>query len=597
MLGVKTISGVFLDLSPNTSVQLQRKSPFFEQDSLAEEYSLPLTFKYTPKNARELGLQTHFYTRRIRKVIEGVQLYDGNNFCYVGDLIITSASGNINAPDKGSITGFFQTGVSSFFNAVKGKKLRELQLGGPRPFAWTNNDPTSTAAGFWQHIHQTLDGLHEYSFAPIRDEMWSGSTDDGTAEWINKLNDAGALDYAANVNTLAPQVSLKYLLQQTFEEHGWSFDFSRMDDQTWQTLFLPSFYSVTWKRVIQTLQAPYFDTAPLPTITINLQNHVPPEMLITNFIIALRNRYNWGFEFDAGRRVASIFPLRGLANGVRKNWTPYMPAGYDSDFSEEVPVVAFKNEIDSNDGLATAPDFKKITPGAPVFDFMSLPVPDENNFLQVVYCWKENQYYQCHYDETGGTYSWDLYASGIYNYEPDGTNQDITTEASTMPVYRTLYRPQTYQDYYGLFPYCLQEGNWEGKKGDFVAWGLRLLFHRGLVWEGTASGLKGQQKYPYLTSICTTYTQEEPDLPWSNVYTHTLQGVDRGIIPFWWYETMKFLGQSEVQTLRLALPRRELKAFSWSDVILLRNIPYIVQELPEQIPYPGYVEAKLRRIG
>ncbi|MEP7375541.1 MAG: hypothetical protein ABI675_19505 [Chitinophagaceae bacterium] len=594
MLGLD-INGERLDLSPGTTAQLERISPFLSLDSLAGEYTLPFTFSYTPRNARLLGLPNHFYTRRVKKTI-AVRLFDNNNFSYTGDLIIEAAKLNVNDITKSTINGKFVTGVSSFFQPVKKKKLKELVLGGVRTFAWTNNNPASTNLGFWQHIHKTLAGTMDYSFAPIANEKWAGSNEPGTPDWMNKLGTDGNLDFDNNYNTLAPQVSLKYLLQQVFTEHGWDFDYSEMNDDQWQTLFIPSFYSVTWQKIIQVIADPFFDYAPLNNININLQNHVPPDMLITELLLALRNRYNWGFDFDSSKRVCKMRPLKNLANGARKDWTKYMNPKWDSDFSEDVKIFAFRNEIDSSDALSSKPDLIKITMGDPVLDFEDLPAPVEANFNLVVYCWKQNQYFQNRYNEDDQVYEWAIYADNIYDYEPTGNNEDIATVASTMPMYKREYR-NIGVPYYGLFPLCEQEGNWDGKEGDFVSWGLRLLFHRGLVWEANAGGTMGLIKYPYLTSSCFTITQDEADLVWSNVYRQEFEGVDKGILNYWWKDTLKYLEQSDVITGILNLPRQELLNFSWSDVILLRNIPHIVQKFTEVIPYNKTVETELRRIG
>src|SRR5688572_1855413 len=118
MLGV-FVNGIRLDLSPGTTAQVQRTSPFFAKDSLANEISLPLTFPYSPKNAKALGLTNHFYTRREKKKVPGVKYYDRNNFAYTGDLIIEAAELDINDITQSTITGYFFTGVSSFFNAIK----------------------------------------------------------------------------------------------------------------------------------------------------------------------------------------------------------------------------------------------------------------------------------------------------------------------------------------------------------------------------------------------------------------------------------------------------------------------------------------------
>jgi hypothetical protein len=596
MLGI-SIGSSFLDLSPATAAQLERKSPFFNSDDLAEEYSLPFTFPYTPNNARLLGLQNHFYTRRL-KIKIAAKLYDNNNFSYTGELMVTAAKLNANDITKSTITGYFVTGASSFFQQIKNKKLKELTLGGIREMAWTNNDPASANIGFWQLIHRSLAGTMEYSFAPIRNSMWSGSNDAGTPDWMNRLDNFANLDYDNNFNTLAPQVSLKYLLNQICGEHGWTFDYSRMPEASWQSLFLPSFYAITWQKIIPLVALPYFGFAPLNNIQLNLQNHVPPEVYIQNFIIMLRNRYNWGFEFESTTQTVSMFALKDLSDGAKKNFTPYMTSDWDSDFSEDKKIFAFKNTIDGNDALSSSPDFNKLTLQPPVELFTDLPTAEDATFNQVFYVWKENKYYQCRYNETALAYEWDVLADGIYNYEPHGNNTSIDTEASTMPVYKTLYRTNGVTDYYGLFPLCEQEGNWEGKDGEFKPWGVRLLFHRGLVWEANPLGFIGSEKYPYLTSICFTITQTEPDLEWSNVYVHPLpDDVDKGLISYWWKETLKYLQQSEVASGTLLLPRLEMINWKWSDVVLLKNIPYTSQKIIEVIPYDGTVKVELRRIG
>lgn len=596
MLGI-SINGEFLDLSPGTTAQIERTSPFFNSDDLAEEYSLPFTIPYTPKNARLLGFPNHYYTRRFKNKIPA-KLYDNNNFAYGGMLVVESAGLNVNDVTQTHIGGYFLSGVSSFFQEVKNKKLKELYLDGVRNFIWTNNDPASPNIGFWQVIHKAMDGSREYLFAPIRNSMWSGTDDAGSPDMMNKIGEDGNLDYASNYSTLAPQISLKYLLTKIFEEHDWAFDYSEMNDAAWETIYMPSFYAVTWQKVVKLPNDPWFQYSPLPNISMNLQNHVPPEEYIQNFIIGLRNRYNWGFDFDSVTKTCSMFPLKNLANGVKKDWTKFMAEQLDSSFSEDEKIFAFKNEIDSNDGLSSSPDFTKVQYGNPVDSYSDLPAPVEDNFNQVIFVWKDNKFYQNRYNDTTHDYEWQLFADNIYDFEPDGHNEDISTDISTMPVYKTLFRNNGASDLFILLPLCEQEGNWEGKDGEFKPWGVRLLFYRGKVFEGNPLGNAGTVKYPYLTSICFTITQTEPDLDWSNVFVHqSPDGVNKGIIDYWWKETLEFRKNSEVNTVALYLPRTELANFKWSDVILLKNIPYVAQKITEVIPYDSSVKADLRRIG
>src|SRR5436189_2659696 len=117
MLGL-SINGELLDLSPETAASLERVSPFFGEQDLAGEYSLPFSFKYTPKNARLLGLPNHYYTYRIKKNIRA-SLYDGNNFAYIGELVIETAELDVNDIHQSVVNGYFKTGISSFFYLIR----------------------------------------------------------------------------------------------------------------------------------------------------------------------------------------------------------------------------------------------------------------------------------------------------------------------------------------------------------------------------------------------------------------------------------------------------------------------------------------------
>jgi hypothetical protein len=595
MLGIEK-NGERLDLSPGTSAQLERLSPFFNENSLAGEYSLPLTFPYTPKNARLLGLLNHFYTNRSKTRVP-VKFYDNNNFSYSGELVLETANLHLNDIGKSSINGYFLTGVSDFFSKIKDKKLKELVLGGDRQFTWTDEDPDGANYGFWQHVHETLDGNLDYTFAPVVNEKWSGNSEDGSQDWMNKLDSTGNLDFEQNYNNLAPQVKLRYVLQQIFKENGWTFDYSDMPDTLWETLFMPSFYSVRWKTMQQTIVDPFFEWTVLPSITINLRNHVPPEMLISDLILALRNRYNWGFDFNSNKKVCRMFALKDLANGTKKDWTKYMAAKWQSEFSDDPRTFSFKNEIDGNDSFSSGPDFSKLIVDFPVMTVDDLLPANSGNLDFVVYVWKENNFYQSRYNADLNVYEWQVFAGNIYDFEPTGANASFDTVASTMLMYRRIYRNVGGTDYFGYFPACDQEGNWDRKEGAFTPWGLRLLFYRGRVREATEDYTAGIIQYPYLTSICTTITQEEPDLDWSNVWEHKISDIDKGIVAFWWRPTLKYLSQADVITGILYLPRKELLNFSWSDIILFRNVPYIIQKITETIPYPNAVTAEARRIG
>lgn len=179
---------------------------------------------------------------------------------------------------------------------------------------------------------------------------------------------------------------------------------------------------------------------------------------------------------------------------------------------------------------------------------------------------------------------WIPLKDNIYNDERDDANASVETDCTTLAMTWANYTTSRY----GLFPYCSQPFSLEG--------GIRTLFYFGLVQERNADGSAGETTYPYLSS-----TRELPDgavaLDWSNVFKYqSTDGNDYGIENFWYSKWIAYMKYPEVKTQAFNLPLHELVNYKWTDIILINNIPHLIESFIEKLSQKNFIQAKLKRL-
>src|SRR5690606_8460713 len=99
----------------------------------------------------------------------------------------------------------------------------------------------------------------------------------------------------------------------------------------------------------------------------------------------------------------------------------------------------------------------------------------------------ENNYYVCSLNPDTGDLEWQFYTYNIYDYDPDGANEEVTTSATTVGV-------EKYDDYLDLIPRIDNDGNWFGRSETEATWGIILCFYHG------KRNNKNGDPYPYASS-------------------------------------------------------------------------------------------------
>src|SRR5688500_9661184 len=99
------------------------------------EFSLPFDVRATDKNLRLLNY-AGIMERRIDNIGIDAIIHDNGLPVMRGKIKIEKPTVNLNNVKDGTISCYFLSGISSFYQDIKDKRLREIDVGGARSFEW-----------------------------------------------------------------------------------------------------------------------------------------------------------------------------------------------------------------------------------------------------------------------------------------------------------------------------------------------------------------------------------------------------------------------------------------------------------------------------
>ncbi len=581
MLALK-INNEFVDLPADVALELERNNPFLSDDDIQGEFSLGLTIRYTEKNYRLLQYTGNFYKPNQKYTVDA-EIYDAGIFRYAGKLVITQHSSNMNNVEQTIWTGFFTIGSASFMQSIQNVLLSSIDLGGVRSFNFTSTDPADGSGGFWQHVHQTITpNAFPYCFPPISNAGWS--RDFTYINWMNMIGQEQNYALSQNAIALCPSIYLSYILERLFANFGWKISGDILNDPGFKKIIIPSFQSIKWTnyRVNVGLIDPI---TPLPVVTFDLADHVPQDLTVGSFLVSLKNRMGWYFDFDSRTKTAYLNGYQKIISASAKDWTKYVQATYNSDYSESSKKYSLVNNIDANDRF---PVIMKIdeTEIDRVNTIADLPTPTAGNVGQIDYVFAEDSYYQC--QAVGDSdYGWIFYSHNIGDFSQPDADTPIESDISTMPTMQIAWFSGSDK---AKVPVCNQPGNYF-KGPTEQGWGIRFLFYHGLC------AANNGDLYPFASCDNITTTGAKVGItPWSLPYRHEYGTLNDGTYDYWWKAWLKLLSIQDVRTFTLALPITELRNFSFSDIIFINNVFFVVQSAKEMLPYKDLIEMKMKRI-
>lgn len=585
MLALK-VNNEFIDLPADVSLELERNNPFLSDDDIQGEFSLGLTIRYTEKNYRLLQYQGNFYKNNQKYTVDA-EIYDNRMFRYAGSLVITQLQSNMNNVEETIWTGFFTIGSASFLQSIQDVLLQDVDFGGERVFNTTTSDPNDGSGGFWQHVYQTIvPNAFPYCFPMISNEGWPQSNL-SSIKWMNLF----ANTYAVNENgiSLCPAIYLSYILERIFANFGWKISGDILNDEGFKKIVIPSFQAIDWNNYRVAGGGTIFPINPKPVVKFDLADHVPQDLTIGSFLVSIKNRMGWFFDFDSATKTAYLKGYQNIINAPAKDWTKYVQSNYTSEYPDPPKVYSLVNNIDPNDGF---PVLKEIDESTIIRANVvaDLPAPTVANVDQIAFIFSENNYYQCSLilNSDPDAYEWAFYAHNIGDYQqsPDA-DTTIESDISTMP---TMPVAAFTGGAKAKVPVCNQPGNYFKSTGGVQSWEVRFLFYHG-IYPGETGVL-----YPFASCDNIAMSGTNPSGQWVLPYRHQFDDVNDGTFDYWWKAWLKLLSIQDLRTFTLALPVTELKKFSFSDKIFINNVFFIVQSAKEILPYQGLIEMKMKRI-
>jgi hypothetical protein len=589
MLSIK-VNNEDLDLRPGTTMDMEQNNPYlqFNSTDVIGEYSLPISVPNTQKNNRLLNL-TGSFQKRVDNTGLDVALYDEEFQDSIGKLKYETVNVNLNRMQNGDISCYYLTGTSYFNKALDGKKLRDVNFGGDRTFAWDNYN--RNGAGFWGHIHKVLDAApgygasgYDYAFFPVINKQcnWQG----GGSDVINGVTPtAGTLDFnkfgtAGDANPIMPYVYLKYILQKAFDYIGWAVRGDILDDPDFCKITLDNSRAIDWAIYlsgrIKILGAIGNFVMPKASIAFNLVDHVP-DITISDLLLQLRSYFGWSYDVDRRSKVVTIKELKTVAATGVKDFTAKASPIIPKTILTAQKIYSLKNGSGftiSLTGLNDKGTVAKIT---------DLPAASQASYQDVYLVISENTYYVCQQNEDNGNWEWAIMEHNIGDVAPKGSTDEIPTTVLTAGG-------EKYNDYLDFIPRIDQSIFWVGRTEDSSSTQILLLFYTGIRQN------KRFASYPYASSHIYDSNSNVVSA-WSlALQGKDLAGNEIGLYQVNWLPFISKLQTTETLLVTLYLSRVELMNLKFHDELNIAGVKMYISKIKRKISYDGKIDLECSRI-
>ncbi len=487
------INGEAVDLSPNSSISIDEESPIFNQDDIPGGFSFPFELPTTPKNNRILGFAGRVQSRSQGGKDSPFQLF--NNGRYIG-----SGTATVQKATDLAYSAFLQVSTGSFAGKITGKKMSDLNLGGVRE---------------WIFKPEFVYPKDDFALFPIYNtDFLKGTEFDGSFVFrhypLNHWIDGDWYQEEGIIFAVTPFPYLAYVIQRVFENFNIQLEENILaTDPDFKGLCIYNNHDSAKLTYVTTPVTKFgydnttgtWHTFTVNTRTIsrgldtfNLVDHLP-DMLISDFILSIRNMFNLAFvvtprgtvrikkrqDLIAVGSPVSLAdkyigrPLVTVSTDVKGVYLRWTHEGNDLLFSE-----GFKDIFDHSD---------LIFPSVPNIAALHALVPTANE-IRLVENW--HQYFQFAPETVDGvtTYSWILYSNDFQDMKIGTDPEEFTTQASTLPMIHYQRIPE------GCYIRCPQAQQQSSSiiRTDSLPCTLRLLFYRGMTEDSNGD------LYPYGSS-------------------------------------------------------------------------------------------------
>lgn len=575
----------FLDLKPGTELELEEENPFLQlSDSVIGPYTFPFEVPLSEKNLRLLGFPSALPTRK-KISVDNVICWENGIQHSIGTLRIEQINGNINDLQSGTCSLYYLTGSSSFWTQIEKKMLSEMDFGGDRSF---NQPGINITSGWWQHVHQVMQGNSEtfdYAIFPVKNPGIMSKDMDHQPDWMNWITiEAGqtrpAIITNGRNNPIYPFPYLVYVMKRIFATVGWKVDGDFFTDPDIKKICLLSLRDIKWG-----IKIPIFLFKLNPVVTFDLANHMP-NVEVSKFLIAIKNRLGLFYDFNLRTKSCTITYLKDVVQGQNEDISQITTAPFANKFEAKNKIYSLINEFDSGDSYPAQSDLVGIENlGSFLFvpPFAASAVNDGKVYLRL----SENAYYICRESTTTeGLYEWVKYMDNIYDYEQEGSTEDIPSAATTTTMERF-----TDDEFDMIVPAINQAAAWYFWNDTEPDWGIRLLFFHGMQPDFDGTLYPYASNHPYncagtrLTQFALSYYFEEAGT-----------GVKIGLYDKFWKDFLSYLKQPETVTVDVNYPFSEKGKVRFGTSKIINHTKYFVKKRTTILPYNGVMRLELIKV-
>ena len=602
MLGLQ-IGDEFLELPKGMTLELIEECPFlaFADDELGGSRSLPFGLNSIPPNVKATD-----YVAVFQKIVDNVgkqvRLYSNGQQHSTGVIKTEKVLHNLNDMHAGNQSHYYLFGSSSFYQEVKNKKLREINVGGDRSFGWDNY--ATSGSGFWGHITtvaRSAPNFDDYAIFPVINKGWTSETNPTSMDVMNNVaNSAGAIvlpNFVSNgipgsefdIKRIVPFPYLHYVMKKAVEYAGWTIEGNILNDADFLKITMLNAQAIDWGYPFKS--SGLWVIGHRDPVVFNLQDNLP-DIGIGEFLRAIRKRFGLWYNFDYIRKKIIVTKLDDLTYGEAKDMTAYASPAIPRTISQDNKIYALRNEFAID--MGEAPDLSNVYDQGRLDEFSDLPAPAEALYAQVYLIVGENNYYICLQNIDTGNWEWELFAPNIYDHAPNGSTDDVPTAATTIGMEK--YSPQQSSSFplNPLYPRLDVSGRWFGRTDSSTEeeWGIHLCF-----FHGTVTGTDGKI-YPYGSSHIYDPLMNQV-AQWALTYhCFKTDGTDVGLYEIFWKRFLKMVSSPEAYDVILYLPLYLALQLKFSDKIIIAGVKMFIKQkkvLLEYDPEEG-VEVEALRI-
>jgi hypothetical protein len=576
------VNGRFLDLPPGTVMEVERESPILQfNEEVKGGHSLPVPVKNNDANAITLEYSGQLQ-KRVTKTGFDSQVYDGiapAALSLRGKLKIEKTSYNIQRNSKTDISTYLVTDAASFYQDIKDKKLREIDMGGDRTFAGGVTPVSSSPFGVHVlNVAKGIGGPYDYAFFPVMNTSWGD--DPGMTVDNDVMNKIYLTEFGMTIGpVIVPFPFLKYVILQAVEYAGWTIEGDILDDPDFQKIVMINFRAIDWGKFRAGEGEVYYMDI-YDNVTFNLQDHLP-DIKISEFFIALKDRFGWWYDFKTTEKKIIIRKLVDLVAAAAKDYTAISSPIVQKTVIQDGRIYALKNNFVTGGG--TGLDITKLDYQGEVNKRSDLPAEIQANNGKVYLVREENTYWSLiqNPDDEADWYWYPLFGN-IYDYVPAGANEDITTMATTVEMWG-------YSALMDHIPRIDSPGAWLDINGE-TPWGIHLCFSYGLRENRTGDDIPYGSHHIYDANGVQL-------AEWSLAFEGRKNGGEEvGLYELNWKDFLQLFVNTEEVTVMIHPAMEDYLKLSFIDILVVDGIKLIIKTMKHTIPYKNKIQLVCYRL-